>query len=67
MKERGKTISRRELGIAAAALTPALLSAQQAPESNLAAAAREDLKRATGVLRNFRVPLATEPSFVFRP
>ena len=61
-------VSRRNLGLAIAAMPAALVMAQQAPATeDLLAAAREQMKSMGEELRTFKVPIATEPSFAFRP
>lgn len=61
-------MTRRELAIAIAATTP-LLAQQTAdrPPEDVDAAAHEAVKRNRELLRKFQVPIATEPSFIFRP
>jgi hypothetical protein len=57
-------MTRRELGIVLAAAMP--IPAQE-PADDVEKAAREQVARAREALRKIRVPVATEPSFVFRP
>ena len=65
---RGK-LTRRELGLSiAAAAAPVLAGAQTEPSAEqLLAAERKDLERAVKRLDQFRLPMATEPSFRFEP
>jgi hypothetical protein len=61
-------MTRRELAIALAAATPSL--AQQPappPAADVDSGAREQVTRTREQLRKFKVPIATEPSFTFRP
>ena len=67
-------MTRRDLGMALAAAAPALAqqpapnpSASQTPAGDVDTAAREQVKRTRDTLRKFKVPIATEPSFTFRP
>jgi hypothetical protein len=59
-------VTRRSLGLAIVAM-PAAAMAQQPPAEDLLASAREQVKGLSEELRNFKVPIATEPSFAFRP
>jgi hypothetical protein len=65
---RGK-LTRRELGLSiAAAAAPVLTRAQAEPSAEqLLAGERKDLERAVEKLEQFRLPMATEPSFRFEP
>jgi hypothetical protein len=61
-------MTRRELAIALTAAAPAMAQqpAARLPE-DVDTAAGEQVARTRETLRKFRVPIATEPSFVFRP
>jgi hypothetical protein len=69
MSKQPRGVSRRELAAAVGLAIPAAAAAQQsaAPATDLDAAARDQIKRNTDQLRKFKVPIATEPSFSFRP
>ena len=59
-------ITRRML--AATALAPAAVAMQPPPApADELAAVRQQSQRTTETLRKFKVPMATEPSFAFRP
>ncbi|HYP09377.1 MAG TPA: hypothetical protein VER03_24345 [Bryobacteraceae bacterium] len=61
-------VTRRDLGIALAAASAAVVAAQEtAPTEDLLGAVREQVKTNSQTLRAFEVPTATEPSFAFRP
>jgi hypothetical protein len=65
-------VSRRDLGIAiaaAGAVTSATAQQPTAAPSNedVLTTAREQVRATGEKLRKFKVPLATEPSFTFRP
>jgi hypothetical protein len=65
MKTRNRIeMSRRQL--AAVMLLPAPLLSQ-APAADELPAAKQQIQRTAAQLRNFKVPAATEPSFVFKP
>lgn len=59
-------MTRRELALALAA-APALAQQPAPSAAEIETAAREQVTRTRDQLRNFKVPIATEPSFVFRP
>jgi hypothetical protein len=61
------SLTRRELAVVFAAATPAFAQQTAAAPEALETAAREQMKRAQEQLRQFKVPIATEPGFVFRP
>ena len=70
MKRPGETsVTRRDIAAAVAAF-PLLArpgaNAQTAPADEVAAV-RQQRQRTTEELRRFKVPIATEPSFAFRP
>jgi hypothetical protein len=68
MKAQNTTLmSRRKL--AAVLLSPAPLSGQApaAPAADELQAARQRTQRTAETLRKFKVPIATEPSFAFKP
>jgi hypothetical protein len=67
MSLRKDGLSRREM--AAALVTAAPLVAQQtaAPTEDADVQAREGIKRTRDQLRKIKIPIATEPSFIFRP
>ena len=69
MSKQPRGVSRRELAAAVGFAIPAAAAAEQsaAPATDLVAAARDQIKRNTDQLRKFKVPIATEPSFSFRP
>jgi hypothetical protein len=67
MKRRTDTLSRRELGAALAFATPALAQQPATPAEDVDTAARQRLQRSRDQLRKIKVPMSTEPSFVFRP
>lgn len=67
MKPAAFGVSRRELGLAIVTASAAAAVAQQPAAEDLLAAERHRVKSASETLRNFRIPSATEPSFVFRP
>jgi hypothetical protein len=62
-------VTRRRAALAL--LTPAAAVSQQSATSPKPAdelgAAREQVRRDAELLRKFKVPVATEPSFAFRP
>lgn len=63
-------IRRRDLAIAIAAVVPA--SAQVTPtgkpsNDDLIASAREEWKASADKLKKVKIPVGTEPSFIFRP
>ena len=62
-------MTRRQLGAVIAAAVPAAM-AQTATDPNSkddATVAREILKRNSDAIARFDLPVATEPSFVFKP
>jgi hypothetical protein len=59
-------ISRRQLAAAVLAPAPMLGQATPAPADELAAA-RQRIQINADQLRKFKIPIATEPSFTFRP
>jgi hypothetical protein len=59
-------VTRRDLGLTLAAAIP-LAAQQTAPPADLIADAREQWKKNAEQLRKVKVPIATEPSFIFRP
>jgi hypothetical protein len=61
-----KGTTRRDIARALIAIPAAAMAQQPAPD-DLLASAREQMKHASQELRNFKVPIATEPSFAFRP
>lgn len=61
------SVTRRELAAVFAAVTPVFAQQTTAAPEDLETAAREQMKRAQQQLRQFNVPIATEPGFVFRP
>lgn len=69
MKSSKRGITRRDWAAGVAAGIPA--AAQQRPASSNPpdelAAAREQWKRTTSALRQFKLPQLVEPSFVFKP
>ena len=69
MKGRPATgMTRRAIGRTLLAAAPAAAAfAQQPPAEDLVASARDQAKRTSETLRSFKVPIATEPSFAFRP
>jgi hypothetical protein len=66
MKRPRSGVTRRDLGLTLAAAIP-LAAQQTAPAADLIVEAREDWKKSGEQLRKVKVPLSTEPSFVFRP
>ena len=66
MKRETNAITRRDIGLAFVAAS-AVAVAQQPPAEDLLASAREQVRQNGETLRNFKVPIATEPSFAFRP
>jgi hypothetical protein len=59
-------VTRRQL--AGAVLTPASLLAQATPApADELTAAKQQTQRNADQLRKFKVPMATEPSIVFKP
>jgi len=67
MKRGADELSRRELGAALAFATPALAQQPVAPAEDVDTGARQQLQRNRDQLRKIKVPISTEPSFVFRP
>ncbi len=61
-------LSRRQLAASLVAAAPALAqNPAPAPPPDLAAKARDILQRNGERLSQFDVPIATEPSFIFKP
>jgi hypothetical protein len=59
-------VTRRQIG--GVLLAPASLLAQPAPAPpDELAAAKQQTQRTADQLRKFQVPIATEPSFAFKP
>lgn len=67
MIRRKDGVSRREIAAALALAVPAMAQQPPASAEDLDAAAREQFARSGDLLRKFKVPTATEPSFAFRP
>ena len=66
MKEPSSGVTRRDVGLAFVAASAVALAQQPAAE-DLLTSAREQVKRTSETLRDFKIPTATEPSFAFRP
>ena len=63
-------IRRRDLAIAIAAIVPAaaqVTPAGASPAEDVIAKAREEWKQSGDQLRKVKIPIGTEPSFIFRP
>ena len=67
MMKRTSAMTRRDVGLAFMAASGVVAVAQQPPSEDLLAAARARVKTNSETLRSFKLPIATEPSFVFRP
>jgi hypothetical protein len=67
MTELKAGVTRRGLAIALASAIPAAAAQQGAAAKDLDATARDDVNQARQRLRSIRVPIATEPSCIFRP
>jgi hypothetical protein len=65
-KSKGVTRRRAIASSLAAAPAAAVAMAQQPAVEDLDTAAREGVKRTSATLRKLKVPIATEPVFVFR-
>ena len=66
MNATSKGVTRRKLGLTFMAM-PAAALAQQPPAEDVLAVARDQVKSTSEELRKYKVPIATEPSFAFRP
>jgi hypothetical protein len=66
MKDKPGGLTRRDVGLALVAASSVAV-AQQPSADDLLASARDQVKENSETLRKFKVPTATEPSFVFRP
>ena len=67
MKQSTAGVTRRNFAIALTAAVPAAAQQGAPATEDLAAAARENVKRTSEQLRSITVPIATEPSTIFRP
>ena len=66
MKGPNTGVTRRGVALAFVASAAAVAQQPSTPE-DLNALAREQAKQHSNTLRSFEVPIATEPSFAFRP
>jgi hypothetical protein len=66
MNDKPGGLTRRDVGLALVAASSVAV-AQQPSADDLLASARDQVKENSETLRKFKVPTATEPSFVFRP
>jgi hypothetical protein len=63
-------IRRRDLAIAIAAVVPAaaqVTPTDKSPAEDVIGAAREEWKASGDKLKKVKIPIGTEPSFIFRP
>ena len=67
MSQRKEGLSRREIAAALVAGAPLLAQQPSVASEDVDVEAREGVKRTREQLRKVKIPIATEPSFAFRP
>ena len=67
MSQRKEGLSRREIAAALVAGAPLLAQQPSVTSEDVDVEAREGVKRTREQLRKVKIPIATEPSFAFRP